>query len=245
MRAQFLVIVAGLATSGHACFDVLDVMHDELQRSFEILQDEEEPPYYLGYEITEDAAMTIAGSFGTVVVEDFVISRFLDVDLRVGDYSMDNNHPIRSNTQNPAIVDESVGATVQVDDEQALRTSLWFRTDAAYKQALIQYSRVKSAVQASVEAQDYPGDFSKARTTQYSMEKYELLADATEWKLKIELYTEPFRHSKSVLSAYAYIIGDVETRWFANSERTRVMVSRPFYRLVIQATAKADDGITA
>ena len=222
-----------------ADFDALEVMYREVQRSMKVLQEHDEPPYYISYEVTEDVAATVSGAFGKATSENYIVSRYLDIDLRLGSYSLDNTHPLRGGLGAQA----SGPATTPIEDEEALRTTLWFHTDVAYKQALAQFSRVKSAVQSSVRPVFRVGDYSSYPVRKYSEPRIELEADLPQWRDKIRLYTKPFSEAAFIKDNYAYVFGDVETRWFVNSDGSRVLVSHPYYRLVIQATTKADDGM--
>ena len=73
-------------------FDVLDVMYEELQRSFEVLQEQDEPPYYISYEVTQDVTLNVSGSYGEIGFISDSSFRVLDIDLRVGGYELDNTH---------------------------------------------------------------------------------------------------------------------------------------------------------
>ena len=223
--------------------DVLKVMYEELQRSFEGYQDQPEPPYFMSYEITEDVTATVAGSFGVVNEKNRTVSRFLDVDMRVGDFNLDNTHPLRGGPESPLQQDALSPQSIAVDDVDALRTTLWYQTDKAYRSALTRFTRVKSAVQAAVDSGIFPGDFSRAPVSRYEEETLALEADLESWSSKIRMYTQPFVESELIETNAAVVMGDIETRWIVNSEGTRVKVSKPFYRLRIEATSKADDGM--
>ena len=69
----------------------------------EILSERPEPPYFLSYEVTEQDSAAASASFGTLTYSYQRRSRFLDVDLRVGDYDLDNSRPIRNRA--PATAD--------------------------------------------------------------------------------------------------------------------------------------------
>lgn len=240
------VPIFALALSAVSVFadqSVLEVMHDELQRSFKGYQDQPEPPYFLGYEITEDVAATVVGSFGVVNERNRTVSRFLDVDLRVGNFRLDNTHPLRSGQGTPVPETASIPQSIAVDSADALRATLWYHTDKAFRSALTRFTRVKSAVQAAVNSGVFPGDFSRAPVARYEEDTINLVADLEEWSSKIRLYTNPFTEFEFIETNGAIVTGDIETRWIVNSEGTRVKVSKPFYRLRIEATTKADDGM--
>lgn len=226
-----------------AAQDVLKVMNDELQRSLKGLQNQPEPPYFLSYEITEDVAVTVIGSSGVTNEKSRVVSRYLDVDLRVGSYSLDNTHPLRSAQGAPVQETLAIPQSIAVDSADALKETLWYHTDNAYRNALTRYTRVKSAVQTAINRGYFPGDFSRAPVSRYEEETILLDANLDEWATKIREYTKPFAESEIIETNGAIATGDIETRWLVNSEGTRVKVSNPYYILWIEATTKADDGM--
>ena len=241
LTLAFLVAILAFAPSSLIA-ETLDVMKKELDRAFEALQVEEEPPYYISYEITEDAVASVSGGFGEINSENHTMTRYLDIDLRVGDYSLDNTHPI-GNSGFGGFLSRGGPTMIGVEHDESLRTTLWYRTDAAYKQAIAQYKNVKSEIQSRVEADDKSGDFSEAPASEYSMDSEELVADTAAWGQKLRQYTKPFAQAEFIQSNAANITGDVETRWFVNTDGSKIKMSRPLYRMVVQATAKADDGM--
>ncbi len=53
----------------------------------------------------------------------------------------------------------------------------------------------------------------------------------------------PFGQHKEIIDNSAQLIAEVETRRYVNSDGSRIQISSPFYRIIISATAKADDGM--
>ena len=222
--------------------DTLEIMSDELNRSFQKLQEQEEPPYFLSYEITEVASALVGGSFGEVNSENFSVNRYLDIDLRVGNFELDNTREVPGGGFFGGLMGSET-ATIPIEDEEALRTTLWYQTNSEYRTALTEFTRVKSATQQNVEAEDKSGDFSPAPPSEFSMEQVSLEGDLAVWGQKLREYTRPFAAADFILTNNAQIDGTVETRWFVNSEGSKVSESSPLYRLVIAASSKADDGM--
>ncbi len=228
----------------HAKDSVLDTMAMELDRSFQALQGQDDPPYFLSYEITQDEVVSISGAFGQVTGSEKSVNRILDVDIRVGDYFVDNTHPVNVPFGGLGdIFDLGLPSVIPVDDPEALRTVLWSHTDKEYKQAVTQLTNVQSILQAQVEKDDQSGDFSQTPTETYAEETKDLIVDEDLLKRKIRLYTQFFSDADHIRSNNASISTDIETRWFVNSEGTKVKVSHPYFRLVISASTKADDGM--
>ena len=237
----FILLLASLIV--HAKDSVLDTMATELDRSFQALQEQDTPPYFLSYEITQEKIVSIDGAFGQVTGSENTVNRILDIDLRVGDYFVDNTHPVNIPFGVGDLFDVALPSIVPVDDPEALRTVLWLHTDKEFKQAVTQLTNVQNILQAQVEKDDQSGDFSQTPTESYVEDTKELVVDEDLLKRKIRLYTQFFSEAEHIRSNSATISGNIETRWFVNSEGTRIKVSHPYFRLVISASTKADDGM--
>jgi len=74
---------------------LLSIMNGELQRNFAILSKEATPAYFIGYTVYDIHASQIVASFGAVERSEDSRARSASVDVRVGDYTLDNTHPIR------------------------------------------------------------------------------------------------------------------------------------------------------
>src|SRR5256885_2221129 len=74
---------------------VIGAMKAELHRSIDTFKAQPTPPYFMSYEITDDHTIAVNASFGKIVSSSEDRRRQLDIDLRVGDYHLDNTHTIR------------------------------------------------------------------------------------------------------------------------------------------------------
>src|SRR5437868_5425603 len=99
MRPSFcLFLFAALAAQSQTRKPaiVLDAIKAELTRSMEHLKKQPIAPYFLSYEIIESESAGAVGSFGSLLSSNRGSRRrMLSIDLRVGDYKLDNTHPIR------------------------------------------------------------------------------------------------------------------------------------------------------
>ena len=90
---SMLAFSTGFPATGPA--PVLDAMKAELGRSMETLKKQAVPPYFLSYEITDTHTVNVNSAFGKLVNSSEGRRRQLDIDVRVGDYNIDNTHDIR------------------------------------------------------------------------------------------------------------------------------------------------------
>lgn len=222
---------------------VLDAMATELDRSFSVLQEQPKPPYFLSYEITQRETVSVEGAFGQITTTSDSINRILDIDLRVGDYFVDNTHPVETPMNFGALLGDVTPTTIPIADATALQTVLWYQTDKKYKTAVTDLTNVQSILQAQVEKSDQSGDFSQTPTETFVEDEVTLDVDVDLLKRKMSLYTRIFSEYEHIRSNSGRISADIETRWFVNSEGTKIKVSQPYFRLAITASTKAEDGM--
>ncbi len=242
MKRMMICVVFLLAWSGLSFADehdserILGNMQDELMRNFDVLQDEDKPPFYMSYEIVEDDVVQVSGSYGETLRDADFLNRVLTIDLRVGSPELDNTRVDRT----PQRV--NFGA-ISVDAEQPLKVALWNATNDSFRSALSQLTRVESEVQASVEEEDKTGDFTSMPTADYRGRSMRLADVGESFREKVKRYGLPFKYEEHIQSNSVLIVGEVETRWYVNSEGTKIATSEAYYRISISATAKAEDGM--
>lgn len=237
-----LVLAAGVAYGGEAEGPpLLQAMQGELARSLQAFADQPVPAYFLSYEITETRSVRVGGSFGTLTRSDESCQRQLDIDLRVGDYRLDNTHQIRGDF---SLRPQFTYIPIPIeDDTEAIRMLLWYHTDARYKQAVERLTRIKTNVQVRIEEEDQSADFSREPAEKYLGELDELTLDRGQWEEKMRKYTASFAAHADIYQAEAQFQAQVLNRWYVNSEGTMIRSSQPVYRLALSALAKADDGM--
>jgi TldD protein len=222
---------------------VLLALEAELKRNWDAFQTLPQPPYYLGYEVTDVATVNVTGSFGTLLSSSAGQTRHLDIDLRVGSPELDSSHPIRGTM--PILMDNFNPVSIPFeDDTAALRAAIWHQTDQRYKRSIEQWIAVQTNVKVKVENTDKAGDFTLAPPEKY-IEPVHVLSrvDRKQWEGKVRRYTAPLKRYGNLYQAQATLSATVETRTFVNSEGSRVLTSEPYYRLSLTAFAKASDGM--
>lgn len=220
---------------------LLQAMKDELDHSLEALRKQPTPPYFLSYEITEMQNVGVSGAFGVLTRSSRARRRQLDLDLRVGDYSLDNTHPVRDSFDFPfryGIIEVPLD-----NDAAAIRSVLWYHTDQKYKRAVEQLTKVKTNVQVKVDPEDRSADFSKEPPAVFSEAVVPVKADPAAWEQKVRSYTRPFAKIPNLYDGGADLFVTGETRWYVSSEGSAIQTSQATYRLTIHAMTKADDGM--
>ena len=127
--ALLLFIPSGLlvqqALAQQASDPVLSAMQQELTRSLTNLKKTPQPPYFLSYQLTDNHGVRVSASFGALTGSNDSTTRLLDLDLRVGDYSLDNTHAVRDADPYGDFSDQMERQRIPLEnDPDALRVSL-------------------------------------------------------------------------------------------------------------------------
>ncbi len=240
LLAIALLLAAPVAVASETS-PVLQALQAELDRSMDVLGGQPEPPYFLSYEVTEQQNAAATARFGALTYSNHRRTRYLDVDLRVGDYHLDNTRPLRGARQGPR---RAFTAVPVEDDADAIRSVVWNETEARYKQALQRLTRVRTDVEVKVVAEDQSADFSREEPREDVGATAALDVDLADLEARVERHTAPFRAHGDIYSAEATLSATAETRWFVSSEGAAVQTAETVYRLSISARTKAADGMT-
>ena len=226
---------------------LLDAMTTELQRAFTSLgrqapakQDagKQLPPYFLSYATSDATLVSIRAQFGALVDSSANHVRVADVQVRLGDRSLDNTHGThRSSAVN----------TVQLplnDDRDAIARTLWVATNAGYGNALDNYLRVKTEAEVRAKEEDSSPDFSQEDPQVHLAAPAPPVAvDRAAWEQRVRSLSRIFREFPDVYQNAVMLTAQNETDYFASSEGSRVITSSRQARLVVFAVTRADDGM--
>ena len=162
--------------------------------------------------------------------------------MRVGDYALDNTHPIRGDTRamGPRVSRVALPLT---DDEQPIRLALWRATDRTFKQASEALTRVKTNVAAKVKEEDPAPDFSREDPQTYTGDTASYTLDTKAWEARLRRISAPFADDPLVFRSDVSLSVDSDNRYYTNSEGSQVATGDVACRLFIQAVTKADDGM--
>lgn len=218
-------------------------MKVELARSLAALRSSPTPPYFLGYDITEQREVTVTASFGAITDRSDERRRALDVQLRVGSYAFDNTHALRGEFPDFAMFFSSPVDIPIDNDPMAIRGALWYETQQRFRDAVEALSHARTNAGLRVAPEDSSPDFSRESPERYIEAPESLVVDRTAWEAKLRRYTARFVQQRDIYGANAYFQATVETHWYVNSEGTTIQTFQPGYRLYIAAFSKAEDGM--
>ncbi len=216
---------------------------DELTYSMEnLVGPDGAKPYYLNYAVYEEHSATIAASLGAVTQSLRNDERNLNIDLRIGDYKVDNTHQLRGGA--PSHVFGSGNIALPLGDEaDAIRHALWYNTDQIFKNAAKRLTQVKTDLKVKVEEEDQSDDFSREEAHVYHEAAMPLEFDREAWSQRLRKISTIAREFPLIYSSGVTIGAYAGARYVVTSEGTRLQTSERRYRVTMSAGTKAEDGM--
>lgn len=242
-----IATLAALASAGSAAAQsmprdvpLIGILEKELRRNFEILQAKADPkPYFISYAITEQENWGVSASLGAILSDSASHRRYLDVSVRVGSPELDNYHRVQGET--PQFTG---GVAVPLDDNpDALRRRVWLETDRVYRLAAQRLIDIKTRAQVKLAAGDKSNDFSREEPVRDVRPPGRLAVPKEEWAARARKLSALFSRYPLVISSTFRFMAQQDTRTLLTTEGTRIQHGRGYARVVINAQAKAADGM--
>jgi TldD protein len=247
LAAVFLAPAAPVIAQQSASPVLLDAMTAELHRAFSSLGrqpsgkgdgDQQQPPYFLSYSVSDASYVGIRAQYGALVESTANRIRVADVQVRLGDPKLDNTHGTHRSS---AVNSLQLPLT---DDREALGRSLWLATNNGYGTALDNYLRVKTESQVRAKEEDSSPDFSQEPPQTHIGKPAPLVVvDKAAWERRITSLSRVFREFPDVYRNMVLLTAQNETDYFASSEGSQIVAPHLSARLVVFAVTRADDGM--
>ena len=225
-----------------AASPLLGVMQAELDRSMPYLTKADPPAYFINYTITESQRTNVSGSNGALLDSSESRTRWLEAQVRVGSYDLDNTHKV-GGTQ-PAY-QPSPGTAVPLDDDASvIRRAIWLETDKQYRNAAEALIKIKTSKEVQVQsAEEHAPDFSREKPHDSIAPHVAYQLDRKPWEQKVRNYTAYFRQSASILNSIVTFSALAENTYQVNSENTKLQYGELKFRLELFIQGKAPDGM--
>ncbi len=168
LLSVLLVLGLGSYVSAQSADDdvLLRALQDEMDRSLNELQLEDEPkPYFISYTVTESSNVSAKYVLGAHESTSSGRNRSLTVKVRVGSPELDNTNFLNMGG-GFSFGFGGVESLPLTDNYDEMRRKIWIATDEAYKSAVADLSAKKSALEAQTET-DRPNDFSEEEPFTY------------------------------------------------------------------------------
>ncbi|HXQ26589.1 MAG TPA: metallopeptidase TldD-related protein [Candidatus Acidoferrales bacterium] len=219
----------------------LRAMHDEMERARTRLSlAGVDKPFYIEYRLLDLDLRSVTASFGALDSSSVSRTRFMSVDVRVGDYHLDSSNFISEDG-----FQGFLGSTGEVGidrDYNSLRQDLWLATDQAYKAAVTQMS-LKQAFLRSLTKPPEIDDFSQAQPLVKVDPRIEPDWTSRNWD-------DEARTASAVLKNFPQLYGTrvnyylvYATSYRMTSEGTTIRESRHLAGVEAALDTEADDGM--
>ena len=222
---------------------LLTAMKTELDRSVKTLAHADSVPmYFLSYQVTDTERRTISATYGAISMDDYSRSRILDMDLRCGDYRLDNTREIRGSYDYGSFIGGPTMLPLQ-DDEKAIRTAIWEATDNEYKTALEQYTKVKTNQDVMVEQEDTSADFSVEKPNVFVGTTVAVTCDTAAWETRLRELSAIFKDYPFVENSSVNMSITNDNRYFVSSEGSSIQQGQAYVRLSVFCSGTCTDGM--
>ncbi len=216
---------------------VVKAMGDELARSMAQLRLEGlDKPYFISYRVLDVDGATVSASLGQLTASNVSRSRFMTVQVRVGDYKLDNTNFIAGR---PA---EANLHTLPLDaDYEQIRRQIWLATDAEYKQACAALAAKRSVLERRKSAPALP-DFTRQSPVKVSDSAAPLQIDVPALERLARGLSAVFRGSPEILTSDVEIWATNDKVRQVDSEGASFTELIPAAQLRVSARTQAADG---
>lgn len=225
---------------------LIQIMERELKRSFTGLRNaSKEPLYFLQYEVIDETEVNLTAFNGVIQTNASNHNRYLTVDVRVGDYQLDNTHQLRGKS---GFADfEFYAPSYEIipleNDEFSIREVLWQKTDEEFKKAQERIMKVKAEKATKVAETDTSPDFSKAKPQIDIGNEAKLSLDTTAWRHRLKELSKIFKAYPWIYSSEVGLRARALTKYLINTDGTKIVEGNTKYSIRIIASTKAEDGM--
>jgi len=236
-----LLLAPSLRAADHP---VIQAARDEIARAMAGLHLPGQPaPYFIAAAIDDGGGRQIVSTMGATVTDSRNRSRFVRVDVRVGDYARDSSRFL-SFDRDPGVMSMYGAGTMQApldENVDVLRRQLWLVIDGAYRRALTAFAK-KQAVQQNQAAPDPVPDWSKEspRATLLPAVPPAIVLDA--WVAHARALSTTL--ARPGLTRSEVTVGGFQgTRYFVTSEGTSTIAPLQNVTVRLLAETQATDGM--
>ena len=221
-------------------------MQAELQRNMVRLRLRGyEAPYFIAYALRDYDSHELTGRFGSVMSRSSTRNRQAYVEVRVGDYQLDNTSSDRDSAfdlSDPDAYEPETQAPLD-DDPDALKATLWLITDTKYKRALAAYAKKRGHRATAVVEDEALPSFSREPLQHHADAPLPFRFDESTLSGRVQRASARFKAWPDLFDTSVKISADRVVRYFVNSEGTQIITERTIFAAHVEAATRAKDGM--
>lgn len=235
-------LVLAVVTASPQPAPLAELMASELERSMEVLQQQDDPPHYCSLAVTDDAVIDVEATAATLGESQETNRRYLDVDLRVGTPDLDSTHPLRGTSDWRSRSRRRVQIPFQDDVEFALRHAVWREVDSRYREAREALVMIQANQSVRVAEEDPAPDFEPREPIEDVQDETRIEVDRGYWDALLIQVSARLDGSPRIHGSKASIRVSNRTTTFVDTEGTRLQHGRSRARIMLYVSSTADDG---
>lgn len=223
---------------------LLAIMAEELHRSMEELgKKADPPPYFMLYQVQECRKTLIEASRGALLSRSSERHRHLGVQVRVGDWRVDNTHRLRQKGRDYSFERDKSAHVPQEDDPTAVKSVLWAETEKAYRKAAERYIKVRTDRAVTVDEEDQSADFTAVEPARSRDSAPPPAMDSARWEETLKAASAVFASYPEIVASSVSLTVNDAVRYLATSDGTALEQPDASATLVVRASARAPDGM--
>ncbi|MCS6966125.1 MAG: TldD/PmbA family protein [Candidatus Kapabacteria bacterium] len=233
----------GLAVFGFLAAEasLLTALREELERNAAALRKQVQPAYFVAYQVTDLQTVTVEAQAGKLRRSLHQRSRWLDVDVRVGSYELDNTRPLQEAFR---LGERTYPVQLPLgEDGGAIRHLVWQATMNAYDRAAEEYAKVVAGRSVRVQESDSVPDFSREQPRRDRRLRPHLQVDTAVWARRLRELSALFADHPWIYSHRVSLQANSVQKFLLNTEGTELAWSEQAIFLSISAQTRADDGM--
>ena len=242
--ALLLCCTAGFGQAAGAPEDVVKkAMRDELSRSITKLRLADlDKPYFISYRIDDYTGTKISATLGQLTDEDSRRERKLDVEVRVGDYALDNTDFMNVGSGSFGGGNCGCHTTLPLDDDyDQVRREIWLETDAAYKQSAADLAAKRTVLSHRQNSQQQP-DFAPQSPATVDEKPIDMKVELPALEQLARELSGLFHDSPEITSSGVDVYTLNKFVRLVNSEGASISRAEPITVLDVRAYTQAADG---
>lgn len=218
-------------------------LEEELGRASQALSKENPKPYFIAYHTSQKANDFILASNGGLIQSGRNRTRFLDVDVRIGDYAFDSTHPMSRDMHLGMFTNTSVALPLD-EDPTAMKIVAWRETERQFRNATGRFFVLKTNQKVDMPSEDRSHDFSREPPTIRMEAASSINVDRTEWENRVRALSGRLAKDEDVLDANVSFHFGQTTDWLLTTEGTRIQTAHSLVQVAFMANTRAEDGQT-
>ncbi len=224
-----------------AASPLLKIMADENARWMRTFQTSPAPAYFLGYTIHDRQVIALGAESGALTIDASESHRALDVEVRVGDPTIDNRHPIQDQQVARFTNYQHLGIVPRGEDPKAIAHHLWLETDRRFRESALMTRIVMTEAQIG-SAKKLPPDFSHEESETFIQPIGTLEWNRKDWEDRMRSCSKSAVRGAATRGS-CRVYAELNTIYYVNSEGSSIQKSWTTARLELNVGVKADDGM--